>query len=158
VTPRSLRPWGLVSSILGILAFLPQPAGTIKDVAPAALVAVGGSSATLLQPHVNNRAEGTLALPARRSTIQSSSGAQSPNVNGVLHTVHIQYGSTAVEMPEGSTKNSSPVVPALSEPAGSTIQISHGAQSPNVSGVGGDVDIRYGPPSASAEKWPGGAK
>lgn len=85
-------------------------------------------------------------------TIQSSSGAQSPNVSGVQHDVQIRYASTAVGMPEGSPQHTSPVAPTFSARAGSTIQISHGAQSPNIDSVGGNVDIRYGPSTAASEQ------
>lgn len=137
---------GLVSAVIGLLLGLgsilhkQQPAGTIKEAAPAVFAAAGGS--------------GTTPLPRStpRSTVQSSYGVQSPNVSGVQHGVQIQYASAALPMPEGSPEHRLPVVPASSAPTGSTIQISHGAQSPNVSGVRGNVDIRYGAATAASEE------
>jgi len=135
---------GLVSAVIGLFSLgsilHKQPAGLIKETAPAVFTAPGGS--------------GTTPLPRStpRSTVQSSYGAQSPNVSGVQHGVQIQYASTAVPMPEGSPEHTSPVAPASSAPTGSTVQISHGAQSPNVSGVRGNVDIRYGAATAASEE------
>jgi hypothetical protein len=89
----------------------------------------------------------------RPTTVQTSRGVQSPNLSNVKQNVNIRYGSTTVtETPEASAKISA-IPPATSTPIASTTQTSYGAQSPNVSGVGGDVDIRYGPlaPGSSGE-------
>jgi hypothetical protein len=89
-------------------------------------------------------------LPAtRRAAVQTSSGVQSPNVNGVQHDVRIQYRSTAVRMPDHSSEKTVRVRPDRTP---SVIQTSYGAQSPNVNGVGGNVDIRFGYPAAESTK------
>lgn len=133
----------LVSAIIGLglgSMFHKQPAGKVKEAAPAVSTAAGGSGAT------------PLPRSTPRSTVQSSSGVQSPNVSGVQHGVQIQYASAAIPAPESAPERTSPVAPASSVPNGSTIQTSHGAQSPNVSGVRGNVDIRYGAATAASEE------
>lgn len=136
------RTLGLVSAVVGLLPLGSIPyeraAVTVNGWAPAA------------------HGSGTAPLPpaARRPTFQLSSGAQSPNVSGVRHGVHILYAST-VGVPEGSPGHTSLVAPSNSVPAGSNVQVSQGAQSPNVSGVRGNVDIRYGSLAAvGPEKLP----
>lgn len=42
----------------------------------------------------------------------------------------------------------SPVTHNIKRATNGSVQTSHGAQSPNMSGVGGNVDIRYGSPAA----------
>lgn len=172
----------LVSSVLGILALLlgtifhKQPAQTVKVAAPAKVTAstAAVSSGTTPLPSTTRRTTAqssalrksrenpSVVVPSSTTGLvtQTSYGAQSPNVAEVAGTVDIQYGPTTVRRAEKLPENTSPMVPASSAaPSGSIIQISHGAQSPNVRGVGADVDIRYGPPApASQEKLPGGAK
>jgi BRCT domain type II-containing protein len=57
------------------------------------------------------------------------------------------YGSSATETPSRSLGEASAISPALSKRTVSTAQTSNGAQSPNVAGVDGSVDIRYGSPA-----------
>jgi hypothetical protein len=79
-------------------------------------------------------------------------------VSGVQHDVKIQYEQPAVGATEDLPQNASPSSPASSARPGSTIQTSRGVQSPNVSGVAGTVDIRYGSIPQNEKKLPQGAK
>lgn len=144
---------GLVSGALGIILFLSsalhrQPADTTKDAAAVATQS----------PASADRNGAAIPLATRRAataphtTIQTSKGSQSPNLSNIKHDVRIQYGSAAMETPKGSPEKVSAASPAHTTGAASTSQTSHGTQSPNVSGVGGSVEIRYGSPAASSEK------
>jgi len=82
---------------------------------------------------------------AARFTVQNSYGAQSPNVSDVNRDVHIKYRTQLGEASQKSRANTS-VVPWSPPHEGSVIQTSQDAQSPNITGVGGSVDIQYGLP------------
>jgi hypothetical protein len=141
----TVRVIGFVSSIVTI-ATLCRYANPIRDAAHAPLVVARERTAPL-------------PPPTSRSVVQSSTGAQSPNVRGVQRDVKIQYDSNVEAMPEGLAKRTLPAPASPISPTRSTIQTSHGAQSPNVNDVRGNVEIRYGsPPAGSTEKFLGGAK
>ena len=95
--------------------------------------------------------------PSARATGQTSYGTQSPNVRDVRRNVHIRYGSQA-EVTPGKTSEKTFKIPSISSASSSVNQTSHGAQSPNVAGVVGGVDIQYGPPVARDEKKPENVK
>jgi hypothetical protein len=134
---------GLVSAIIGILlylgSFLHHHQDGVKDVVsvtvPVTLLA--GPSTTSTPSH---------------SPVQTSFGAQSPNVNDVQRDVQIQYGAADAGIPDGSSANKQPATSARSGSASSTIQTSRGAQSPNIANVRGSVDIRYGAATPGSEK------
>jgi hypothetical protein len=137
---------GLAAAIVSLSSPHKQPPG-VKEAGLVVLPVAVWSGTNATPTH----------RPTRRSTVQSSSGAQSPNVSGVQHDVKIQYEQSAVVATEGSPQNASPSSPTSSARPGSTIQNSRGAQSPNVSGIGGSVDIRYGS-TPSEKESPRGAK
>jgi hypothetical protein len=136
----------LVATIIGVvisLSSIPHKQPSSTNTVSSAVVSgvVTGSTTRLLQ------------VPTHHSTFQSSSGPQSPNVSGVRRNVRIQYGSTDDGPPDPSPKDQLPVVPASSALTGSTTQTSHGLQSPNISGIDGNIDVQYGSAvPASGEK------
>ena len=74
---------------------------------------------------------------------QASTGEQSPNLNDVHGSVRLQYdvpGKPHAQNLSSSPKNPSALVIADSRAA---VQISTGGQSPNISGVGKDVDMKF---------------
>jgi len=90
-----------------------------------------------------------------RSTTQISHGPQSQNVSGVRGKVNIQYASPTAGRAERATEGTpAPVVPEPPTSGEVVTQISHGAQSQNVSDIRGNVDIQFGssPTAGSAEK------
>jgi hypothetical protein len=137
---------GLVSAIVGLLPLgsIPynQATVTIKQAAPAPLEIASRPGIPLLP------------RPTSRSTAQSSFGAQSPNVSGVQLDVQMQYAFTTADTPQGSPQHAAFVFPAPSAQTDSTVQVSYGEQSPNVSGVRGSVDVRYGPTTAKGQEKP----
>jgi hypothetical protein len=135
----------LVSAIIGLRDLAPflhhQQDGAKNAVsATVPVTLLSGPSAT------------PTALTTARSPVQTSSGAQSPNVNGVQQDVQIQYGTAGAGTPDGSSVNKQPGTSARSGSASSTIQSSRGAQSPNIANVRGSVDIRYGAATPGSEK------
>ena len=140
---RGARVLFLVSAIVGIASVAPmlhkRPAGLAKDAAQL----------TTRPSDLPRGSGGTVAAVPRRETarstlIQISRAAQSPNVNDVKHKVHIEYAPAAITTLPGSARKPSDTSAPPSTSGPSTAQLSYGAQSPNVSGVGGSVDIRYG--------------
>lgn len=138
----------LVSAALGV------PAAVISLLGVGALLHPPSNATNAAVPGVGGRAITPLSHPTGPATVQSSSGAQSPNVRSVQHDVKIQYGRAPSGATDDPTEKRFPIAPA---PAGSTVQSSHGAQSPNVSGVGGNVDIQYGSPTAASTRRPPGS-
>jgi hypothetical protein len=132
----------LISAIFGLLPLGSVPheqVGTnIEGLAPKVSAPIKSIIASLPGP----------TLPA---STQSSFGAQSPNVNGVQHSVRIRYIMPGMGVSEGSTEQAPAASPVLSGRTHSTIQTSHGPQSPNVSDVRGSVDIRYGSATVASE-------
>jgi len=144
---RGARVLFLVSAVVGIVSVAPMrhklPAGPAKDAAQL----------TTRPSDRPQRSGGTVAVVRRRETarptlIQISRVAQSPNVNDVKHNVNIEYAPAAMTTLPGSDRKPSATSASPSAPGPSTAQLSYGAQSPNVSGVGGSVDIRYGASAA----------
>lgn len=120
-----------------------HPTATMKA-APAATVAVLG-----------NPAAPQLTRPAAHSVDQSSSRIESPNIKHVKHDVKIQYGSAPAGMLEGSRVNALPVAATSSALIPSTVKTLYRVQSPDISDIGGSVDIRYNSTTtASDEKSP----
>lgn|ERR1039458_97470 len=78
--------------------------------------------------------------PAARTepVTQVSSGVQSPNLNNVHGSVHLQYGPSDGEPPTAPGKSAS-----VDANRKSSIQVSTGAQSANISGVDKDVEIDF---------------
>jgi hypothetical protein len=81
------------------------------------------------------------AHPTGKTAAQSSSGAQSPNLNGVQGNVDIHYGTS----PKASASQPATTLPLKPKvnPNGGVVQSSSGAQSPNISNVGGDLKLNY---------------
>jgi hypothetical protein len=95
-------------------------------------------------------------LPAAQvePKIQVSTGEQSPNLNDVHGSVRLQYdlpgAQQHVQNASSSPKNPSVLVMADSRAA---VQVSAGTQSPNISGVDKDVDMRFkSTPSTEGKK------
>ena len=157
---RLARIAGLVSDLLGISKWLVLVLGIVLLPRPHKQPVVAGRTAA---------APSRPAVPAGTSVVttksgvaptmpptvfQTSHGAQSPNVSGVQHDVHIQYYSSAPAAPEGE----SVMAPVFPTRGVATIQISQGTQSPNVSTVSGNVDIRYDSPVPGRSDKPAGEK
>jgi hypothetical protein len=137
---------GLISAIIGILVFLGALLHQHQDGAKNA-VSVTVPITLLAGPNTT-----PTPLPTPRSPVQTSSGAQSPNLSAVQHDVRIQYSPGDVGTPDGSSANKRPATFAPSGFASSTTQTSRGAQSPNIANVRGSVDIRYGAATPGSEK------
>jgi len=104
-------------------------AATVIFVISAVVSIDSGLHKPTIKPSVAVSASGSAAA-------QSSSGSQSPNLNGGQRNV-ILYGSSLVNgVP-------SPALPSRAV----TRQSSSGSQSPNISGISGNVEIQYGSPS-----------
>jgi hypothetical protein len=127
---------GLASAVLTIILFVGSADRPFTKVttnsAPVAFLATAGKSNVVASPSDSKQ----------HSHFQSSSAPQSPNISGVRHDVHIRYGPAAAsQAPRDSSANGS--VPTSSLSSDSTVQISNGSQSPNVSNTGGNVDIQF---------------
>jgi hypothetical protein len=83
---------------------------------------------------------------------QTSHEPESPNINGVKRDVRVNYGPSTAAEPRTAQEKASAVVPPPTVPPGSVTQVSYGAQSPNITAVGGNVDIQYGPAARRSEK------
>lgn len=132
----------LISAIIGLF-----PLGSVPQ------EHLGGNIEGLV-PKVSAPIKSTipsLPTPTHPTSTQSSFGAQSPNVSGVQHSVRIQYIAPAVGLSEGSAEQAPLAPPASSGRMHSTIQTSHGPQSPNVSDVRGSIDIRYGSATVASQ-------
>jgi hypothetical protein len=85
--------------------------------------------------------------------IQVSTGKQSPNLKSVHGSVRFQYdapGAQQAQNMSSSSKNASVQVLAGSR---ASVQVSTGAQSPNISGVDKDVDMKFtSTPSTEGKK------
>jgi hypothetical protein len=136
---------GVINNLIGIASFhhatpsaaaaTPQPRMSVSPAEPQV-------TANPAKPKDNRVAH---PQAAAKPVIQFSSGNNSANLNGVQGSVHIQGESqgapthTAVPAKRSTTA----IKPS---PAGVT-QISTGDGSPNISNVGGDVDLRYPAPT-----------
>jgi hypothetical protein len=132
----AVKLFGVIATVIGLVLafgslFHRQTAGNVQN-----------SSLTVNVPS-NRPYVRELQPPVRRPVNQSSFGAQSPNVRDVQHDVKIRYESDASGVMRALAARESAIPP---KPLGSTRsndQMSFGDQSPNVSGVGGNVEIDY---------------
>jgi hypothetical protein len=100
-----------------------------------------------------------LPSPVRRPASQTSFGARSPNVRDVQHDVKIRYESGAKGTAGALAWNESAIAPKSPGHTPSIDQTSIGDQSPNVSGVGGSVEIDYNSaPTSAPATAPEGAR
>lgn len=90
----------------------------------------------------NQSPRASSALPTKTG-FQVSTGAQSPNLRNVQKTVRLQYSGAQPHVNAQTGPVGHETIPAIRIPKASTVQISTGSQSPNIDGVGGDVDIRF---------------
>jgi hypothetical protein len=111
---------------------------------PAAVASASAVNAPL-QPSLpvsqGQKADSTKPTSA---TFQASTGEQSPNLRNVKKGVRLQY-SAPQQHGSGQTETdgrNNAVLP-VTIPKASAVQISTGSQSPNISGVGGDVDLNF---------------
>jgi uncharacterized protein (DUF433 family) len=116
----------------------------LKRVCDSPLARALGLLATVLACVVSVLTIATLILPIihHRQSTESVNGAPSATAGGrALTAASNPMTAAASGTPKGSRKNTSA---AASTSASSTSQISYGAWSPNVSNVGGNVEIRFG--------------
>lgn len=145
IDSSAVKLFGVVATVIG-LVFTIGPllhrhaAGTVPQ--PALAVVMPAS-----RPDVRES-----PLPVRRSSRQSAFGAQSPNVSDVQHDIKIGYQSNADGVTHASPKKESAIPSKAPGTARSTEQTSFGDQSPNISGVGGSVEIEYNSVSTSTQK------
>ena len=92
-------------------------------------------------------------IPAPKTTIQSSSGDQSPNVTDVRRDVAIRYGAAAVKTNVNTSQSTSrPAPPRVT--SGTVVQVAHGSQSPNINDVGRSVSLDYSATASSSQGVP----
>jgi hypothetical protein len=77
------------------------------------------------------------AKSTTKTFAQVSTGDQSPDLRDVQKSVRLQYGGAQ------TASRSQDKVSPIRIPNTSSVQFSTGKQSPNISGVGGDVDIKF---------------
>jgi hypothetical protein len=127
---------GVLNNVVGISSFFHAKPTTVAANLPAQV------SASPAKPQANN-----LNRPAVPSipVAQTSSGNNSPNLNGVQGSLRFQAGAQGTPTsPASPGKRSARAI----KPANAAVtQISTGDGSPNISNVGGDVDLRYPAPA-----------
>jgi len=87
------------------------------------------------------------------ATIQTSHGSMSPNISNAKKDVHIKYEAETKETEE-HTADTSTAASSARRADTLVTQTSHGPQSPNIVGVGGNLVIQYGSPASSENKSP----
>jgi hypothetical protein len=126
-----------------VLSFIfSVPTGTTRKIAPAV------PAAAIAKAPSTPRLSQTTRKPI---IVQSSSGSQNVNLNDVRRDVHIQYSQTTNELSpptDATAKTELPIVQAFAA-SGSTTQITRGIQNANISNVGGNVDLQFGPLTAA---------
>lgn len=140
----------LVCLASGVVTLLLFPSALVHELTVEPIRATAPATVAVLEKSGGPR----VARPARSATAQSSVRIESPNVSHIRHDVKIQYDSIPAGMSEGSRVNASPDGSTSSAPVASTIR-TYRVQSPDVTDIGGSVDIRYGSPtSAGTDKSP----
>jgi hypothetical protein len=124
---------GAASNLTAVLTFLHISVPTKVKPTPIANV-------TPLPPNPTPQVRPVAKI--RKSATQMSNGSQSPNLNGIQGSVDLRYGSAGNEA-HASQPSTWAMAKTKVKTDSSVIQVSSGAQSPNISNVGGDVKLDY---------------